>query len=264
MVKTKYRKSWLHEFTFFSLLGPPDRRLAKVPVIPKTDEPKSKSDVTVLKKNDCTSSFSVATFINNTTNFSPKEKKTPNFGSFSSSSSKTAKKNSSSTASKIRKATDHNSRKEITKLIGASSLTRRKKKEKRKRTYIESDDSDDEYQKKKKRSKKVRIESDSDDDSEEESEKPNLPTGPTVRCTVDLLTKQKSRNGQYRIAALNEKRIDLQDWMDDLEHQNGVCINYLLGQHLKQFIIHIHRDGYWCDSSQKGFPLNWSMTALIP
>ena len=155
-----------------------------------------------------------------------------NHGGFSSSSIKTAKKtknvvdaSSSSTAFKIRKATDHHSRKEITKLIGASSITRRKKKEKRKRVYIESDESDDEYQKKKKTSKRVRIESDSDDDCEEEREKPSLPTGPTVRCTVDLRTKQTSSNGQYRIAALNEKRTDLQDWMDDLEHQNGVCMN---------------------------------------
>ena len=45
----------------------------------------------------------------------------------------------------------------------------------------------------------------------------------TVACTVDLRTKQLSKNGQYRIDALNQKRLDLMDWIEDMEQQNNVC-----------------------------------------
>ena len=228
-----------------------------------TDQQKSQSGVTGLNKNSSTSGISASTCTSSTTCLQPKEKTALNLGGVSPSTSKTGSRQQtqkkktndveaglSSIASKNCKATDH-SRKEIDikMLIGSSSLTKRKKREKTKRAYIESD-SDDEYQEKKKPSKRKRIESDSDDDFPEKIVKPkrsrkqssddeeenyqkqptggNRPTVPTVRCTVDLLRKRTSRNGQFRIAALSEKRSLLQDFVDDLEEQNEVrvkCIN---------------------------------------
>ena len=101
-------------------------------------------------------------------------------------------------------ATDSESKKTTTVVVNQTVFPKKKKDKKEKKKKKEKE-------KEKKEKLKPLIES--DDDSGDG----------TVACTVDLRTKQLSKNGQYRIDALNQKRLDLMDWIEDMEQQNNVC-----------------------------------------
>ena len=96
-------------------------------------------------------------------------------------------------------ANDSESKKTTTVVVNQTVFPKKKKDKKEK--------------KKKEKKEKLKPVIESDDDSADG----------TVACTVDLRTKQLSKNGQYRIDALNQKRLDLMDWIEDMEQQNNVC-----------------------------------------
>ena len=106
-------------------------------------------------------------------------------------------------ASQKNTVTDNLSKKKVMIVVDQNGFLKKKKKDKK----------DKKKEKEKKKEEKVKLSLESDEDSYG-----------TVCCTVDLWMKQLSRNGQYRIDSLNNKFMDLCDWMEDLQKQNKVSV----------------------------------------
>ena len=105
-------------------------------------------------------------------------------------------------ASQKNAVTDNLSKKKVMIVVDQTVFPKKKKKDKK-----------DKKKEKEKKEEEVKPSLESDEDSDG-----------TVHCTVDLRAKQLSRNGQYRIDALNNKCLDLCDWMKDLQEQNKVFV----------------------------------------
>ena len=112
-------------------------------------------------------------------------------------------------ASQKDSVTDKQSKKKVTIVPDQTVFPKKKKKDKKDKKKEKEKKKED-----KKKEEEVKPSLENDDDSGDK----------TVRCTIDLQTKQLSRNGQYRIDALNNKRLVLWDWMEDLQDQNKVSI----------------------------------------